>query len=509
MADLALLVLGSAMLLLLALLKLARRSYALGRLPLPPGTMGWPYLGETLQLYSQNPNAFFSSKQKRYGDIFKTHILGCPSVMIASPEAAKFILVSHAHLFKTTFPSSKEGIIGPHALFFHEGEYHRRLRRLVQGCFGPDVIRDLVPELETISIQALDSLDRAGGIINTFQEMKKYAFDVGVLKIFGGSLDGLDKEDLKRAYQTLERGYNSFPIDIAGTPYNAAMKARKRLSSIVSRIILDRRRQQKQADNGRCKDFLSTLMESQDDSCKNLTDDQIADNVIGVIFAAQDTTASVLTWLLKYLKENPALLESVTAEHENIRRSKPEGAKGLTWADTKNMPLTSRVSRRACSSDRFCLRFSWSLTRLPFDTAGNSRDNAAGDDPLVYFQRGGTRRGIQRIRDSQGLESDASVQKHPSQPRVFPGAAEVQPLQIRGASQAQYVHAFRQWNPLMPRTGAGEAGNARPGAQHYHTVQMGVCRANRGRTIRSLPCTEGRTSNIHYTQERELRRNKL
>ncbi|XP_002975946.2 abscisic acid 8'-hydroxylase 1 isoform X2 [Selaginella moellendorffii] len=343
MADLALLVLGSAMLLLLALLKLARRSYALGRLPLPPGTMGWPYLGETLQLYSQNPNAFFSSKQKRYGDIFKTHILGCPSVMIASPEAAKFILVSHAHLFKTTFPSSKEGIIGPHALFFHEGEYHRRLRRLVQGCFGPDVIRDLVPELETISIQALDSLDRAGGIINTFQEMKKYAFDVGVLKIFGGSLDELDKEDLKRAYQTLERGYNSFPIDIAGTPYNAAMKARKRLSSIVSRIILDRRRQQKQADNGRCKDFLSTLMESQDDSCKNLTDDQIADNVIGVIFAAQDTTASVLTWLLKYLKENPALLDSVTAEHENIRRSKPEGAKGLTWADTKNMPLTSRV----------------------------------------------------------------------------------------------------------------------------------------------------------------------
>jgi (+)-abscisic acid 8'-hydroxylase len=34
-------------------------------LTLPPGSMGWPYLGETLQLYSQDPNVFFASKQKR------------------------------------------------------------------------------------------------------------------------------------------------------------------------------------------------------------------------------------------------------------------------------------------------------------------------------------------------------------------------------------------------------------------------------------------------------------
>ena len=32
----------------------------------PPGSMGWPYIGETLQLYSQHPNTFFASKQKRF-----------------------------------------------------------------------------------------------------------------------------------------------------------------------------------------------------------------------------------------------------------------------------------------------------------------------------------------------------------------------------------------------------------------------------------------------------------
>lgn len=88
---------------------------------LPPGSMGWPYIGETLKLYSQNPNVFFGAKQKRYGDIFKTHILGCPCIMIASPEAAKFVLTSHAHLFKPTFPASKERMLGPQALFFPPG----------------------------------------------------------------------------------------------------------------------------------------------------------------------------------------------------------------------------------------------------------------------------------------------------------------------------------------------------------------------------------------------------
>jgi hypothetical protein len=33
---------------------------------LPPGSMGWPYFGETLKLYTQNPNSFFSTRQKRY-----------------------------------------------------------------------------------------------------------------------------------------------------------------------------------------------------------------------------------------------------------------------------------------------------------------------------------------------------------------------------------------------------------------------------------------------------------
>lgn len=59
------------------------------------------------------------------------------------------------------------------------------------------------------------------------------------------------------------------------------------------------------------KDLLGCLMDSSGDKDEHLSDDQIADNIIGVLFAAQDTTASVLTWILKYLHDNPKLLEAV------------------------------------------------------------------------------------------------------------------------------------------------------------------------------------------------------
>lgn len=140
------------------------------KLPLPPGTLGWPYVGETFQLYSQNPNIFFASKQKRYGSIFKTHILGCPCVMMSSPKAAKFVLVTSAHLFKPTFPASKERMLGKDAIFFHQGDYHAKLRKLVLRAFMPQSIRSIVSDVESIALQSLRSWD--GRSINAFQEMK-------------------------------------------------------------------------------------------------------------------------------------------------------------------------------------------------------------------------------------------------------------------------------------------------------------------------------------------------
>ncbi|CAN1306293.1 Abscisic acid 8'-hydroxylase CYP707A2 [Linum perenne] len=272
------------------------------RLPLPPGSLGYPYIGETFQLYSQDPNVFFSSKVKKFGSIFKTHILGCPCVMISSPEAAKFVLVTKSDLFKPTFPASKERMLGRQAIFFHQGDYH-----------------------------------------------SKYTFNVALLSIFGN--DGmLYGEELKKCYYILEKGYNSMPINLPGTLFHKAMKARKQIATIVAKIMANRRKMKLNDDHH--NDLLASFMEDKE----GLTDEQIADNVIGVIFAARDTTASALTWVLKYLGQNPSVLQAVTEEQEEIAKEK---GSSLSWEDTKKMPFTSRVIQetlRAASILSFTFR---------------------------------------------------------------------------------------------------------------------------------------------------------
>ncbi|WVZ65186.1 hypothetical protein U9M48_014595 [Paspalum notatum var. saurae] len=311
-------------------------------LKLPPGSMGWPYLGETLQLYSQDPNVFFASKQKRYGEIFKTHLLGCPCVMLASPEAARFVLVTQANLFKPTYPRSKERMIGPSALFFHQGDYHLRLRKLVQGALGPEALRALVPEVEAAVRSTLASCD--GRVTSTFQAMKRLSFDVGIVTIFGGRLDERRKAELRKNYSVVEKGYNSFPNSLPGTLYSKAMQARRRLHGVLSDIMRERRRELERGAEPGAADLLGCLMQAcGDDGAPLLTDEQIADNIIGVLFAAQDTTASVLTWIVKYLHDQPKLLEAVRSEQAAVREATDGGRRPLTWAHTRRMPLTHRV----------------------------------------------------------------------------------------------------------------------------------------------------------------------
>ncbi|XWS74109.1 hypothetical protein CRYUN_Cryun02cG0187500 [Craigia yunnanensis] len=300
---------------------------------LPPGSMGLPYIGETLKLYTENPNSFFAKRQKRYGDIFKTHILGCPCVMISSPEAARIVLVTKAHLFKPTYPPSKEKMIGPEAIFFHQGAYHSRLKKLVQASFLPSVIRGSVSEIEQIVLKFLPTWENT--TINTLQEMKRYAFDVAMISAFGHKQD-LEMKGIKQLYQCLEKGYNSMPLDLPGTPFHKAMKARKLLNETMRRLIKDRR----ENEGG---GLLGVLLGAKNQKVRQLSDSQIADNVIGVIFAAHDTTASVLTWVLKYLHANGDILEAITREQESIQRKIIEANRRLTWDDTRHMPLTTRV----------------------------------------------------------------------------------------------------------------------------------------------------------------------
>ncbi|CAL5019061.1 unnamed protein product [Urochloa decumbens] len=445
-------------------------------LPLPPGSMGWPYVGETFQLYSsKNPDVFFARKQNRHGPIFKTHILGCPCVMVSSPEAARFVLVTQAHLFKPTFPASKERMLGRQAIFFQHGDYHAHLRRIVSRAFFPEAIRGSVPAIEAIALRSLASWD--GQLVNTFQEMKLYALNVALLSIFGEE-EMRYIEELKQCYLTLEKGYNSMPVNLPGTLFHKAMKARKRLGDIVAHII-SARRSREQEQQGKQSDLLASFLDDRE----ALTDAQIADNVIGVIFAARDTTASVLTWMVKFLGDHPAVLKAVI----------------------RLMDKSNRIAGRA-GGDRSVQE----LPRRGADVGGHPADahdepcypgdDAGGVHPVLHLQGGRGGRGVPRVPDPQGLEGAAPVPEHPPQPRPLRVPGQVRPLPLRGGAQAQHLHALRQRDPLVPGQRARQAGDARALPPPRHQLQVVHRQVRERRAVRTLRAAAQRPAHDLHPQ---------
>ncbi|KNA08090.1 hypothetical protein SOVF_165520 [Spinacia oleracea] len=257
--------------------------------------------------------------------------------MLASPEAIKFVLMNKANLFKPTYPKSKERLIGSMAIFFQQGPYHAQIRKLVQASLSLDYIKPRIPRIEAIAKSTLDSW-ADGRVVHVFHELKKFAFDVAVLSIFG-ELDSYYTEELKENYFTLDKGYNSFPTTlIPCTPYFKSLMARRRLEQIIREIMMERREKRLET-----KDLFGCLLNFSNEDGKTLSDDQIIDNVIGVLFAAQDTAASMLTWILKYITDYHNLLQDIQNEQMAIYKANDNGKRPLTWTQIREMTVTHRV----------------------------------------------------------------------------------------------------------------------------------------------------------------------
>ncbi|KAI3716115.1 hypothetical protein L6452_23213 [Arctium lappa] len=64
--------------------------------------------------------------------------------------------------------------------------------------------------------------------------------------------------------------------------------------------------------------------------------------MLTLLIAGHDTTIVALTWLIKFLEENPAALDRLREEHTEIQ-SKRKAGSSLTWSEVNNMPSNSEV----------------------------------------------------------------------------------------------------------------------------------------------------------------------
>lgn len=300
---------------------------------LPPGTMGWPVFGETTEFLKQGPN-FMKNQRARYGSFFKSHILGCPTIVSMEAEINRYILMNEAKGLVPGYPQSMLDILGNCNIAAVHGSTHKYMRGALLALISPTLIRDqLLPKIDEFMRTHLSNWDNQ--IINIQEKTKEMAL-LSSLK----QIAGIESSPISQPFMTeffkLVLGTLSLPIDLPGTNYRRGFQARKNIISMLSQLIEERRDSQETH-----QDMLSCLMRS-DENRHKLTDAEIIDQIITILYSGYETVSTTSMMAIKYLHDHPRVLQELRKEHLAIReRKNPEDP--IDWNDLKSMRFTRAV----------------------------------------------------------------------------------------------------------------------------------------------------------------------
>ncbi|KAL6848332.1 hypothetical protein ACP4OV_021626 [Aristida adscensionis] len=309
---------------------------------LPPGSLGLPLLGETMQFFAPNPTCdvspFVKDRVKRYGAIFKTSIVGRPVVVSADPELNYYVFQQEGKLFESWYPDTFTEIFGRDNVGSLHGFVYKYLKNLVLRVYGQENLRAVL--LADADRACRASL--ASWVTRPSVELKDaistMIFDLTAKKLISYE-PSKSSESLRKNFVAFIRGLISFPINIPGTAYYECMQGRKNAMKVLKKMMRER-----MADPARrSEDFFDIVIQELRQENPMMTEAVALDLMFVLLFASFETTALALTLGIKLLADNPRVLEALTEEHETIARNRKDNDAGLTWAEYKSMTFTSQV----------------------------------------------------------------------------------------------------------------------------------------------------------------------
>ncbi|XP_073265019.1 cucurbitadienol 11-hydroxylase [Populus alba] len=310
---------------------------------LPPGSMGLPIIGETLELivpsYSLDLHHFIKKRIQsfRYGPIFRTNILGRPAVVSADPEINRYILQNEGKLVEVWYMDTFS------KLFAQSGEsrtnasgiIHKYARSLTLTHFGSENLKErLLPQVENIVSKSLQmwSSDPSVDV--------KAALSIAVCDFTAKQLFGYDAENSSEKFTKVIDVFISWPLNIPGTTYHKCLKDKDSTLSVLRNTLKERVNSPAESRRG---DFLDQIIADMDKE-KFLTEDFTVNLIFAILFASFESISAALTLSLKLIGDHPSVLEELTVEHEAILKNRENPDSPLTWAEYNNsMTFTLQV----------------------------------------------------------------------------------------------------------------------------------------------------------------------
>lgn len=270
---------------------------------LPPGRDGLPLLGETLP-FAKDPFGFVQSRLAQHGRVFRSYVLGRKAAVITGPEAAGRFIDPSAVMREGSMPPHVQELFGGRSLPLLDGEVHAARKREVLKAFSREALGSYLPLIEKITAESFAAWAKAGEIRWT-DELKKLSIEVICAAVIGMPR-GAEMDRLRRDYIILTDGFATLPINLPGTRYRKALRARDRIFDVLRRTVRERR-------SAPSSDGLSRIL-----AAGALSDEEAALELHHIVIAGFIVWAE-LAAMVRQLTLHPEVRERLTKEVQASR----------------------------------------------------------------------------------------------------------------------------------------------------------------------------------------------
>ncbi|PCJ14081.1 MAG: cytochrome P450 [Gammaproteobacteria bacterium] len=281
-----------------------------------PGNDGLPFIGH-LYPFLTNFHEFITSNHQKFGPVFRLRIPQADSIMLLGTEANRLVLQNENKQFSNylAYEKPSRGLM-ENALLQRDFADHKYHRKILQSAFKRDALENHVALMNPIIREELKKWP-TGQCTKMMLPIKNLLLHVAV-EVFLGIKMGNEADQLSAAFRAFLKGLFD-PLkrpEIPFMPFAKAVKGVEVMSDFIFQHIDDKR-------NTKSQDIFSTLCHLKTEDGSQFSDEEIKDNMIFLLFAAHDTTTSVLCSTLHSLASNPHWQETIREEILSIGQEQP------------------------------------------------------------------------------------------------------------------------------------------------------------------------------------------
>ena len=300
-------------------------------LPNGPKTSGTLRIFRRLKLIFR-PLKYLEDYAQTYGDIFPIGgETSPPFVYISNPEGIKQVLTAAPELFAVGKGNEiLRFLLGDNSLILMDGNAHQRQRQLMMPPFHGERLRKYSQLIWDITKQltAQWEMGKPFPIRCTMQEI--------TLQVILQVVFGIDQgERAPQLGQLITSLLNSFDTPISSSmiffpvlqkdwgvwsPWGRFLRLKQQIKRLISAEIGSRRAKMADMDSfhSNYPDILSLLLLAKDEDGQEMTDEELYDNLMSLLIAGHETTASALVWALYWVHHIPEVRDKLLEELERL-----------------------------------------------------------------------------------------------------------------------------------------------------------------------------------------------